>query len=98
MKRKLSIAIALVGAPEIIFLDEPCTGLDPKNKRNLWNVLTRKGFRENRALVVTTHSMEEADVLCDRIGSWSLTKLQFMSKKFAYHRHTITTLRQTRPF
>jgi ABC-type multidrug transport system ATPase subunit len=68
MQRRLSIAIALVGAPDIIFLDEPSTGLDPKNTRQLWNVLTKEGFRENRALIVTTHSMEEADVLCNRIG------------------------------
>lgn len=67
MKRRLSIAIALVGDPKIIFLDEPSTGLDPENRRQLWNILVES--RGKRAMVLTTHSMEEADVLCNRIGS-----------------------------
>jgi len=54
----------LVGKPDIIFLDEPSTGLDPKHTRSLWNILNKKEFREKRAMVITTHSMEEADVLC----------------------------------
>jgi len=66
MKRRLSVAIALVGDPKIVFLDEPTTGLDPENRRQLWNILAEA--RGSRAMVLTTHSMEEADVLCTRIG------------------------------
>mmetsp|Transcript_26279 Transcript_26279/g.23158 ORF Transcript_26279/g.23158 Transcript_26279/m.23158 type:complete len:217 (+) Transcript_26279:520-1170(+) len=66
MKRRLSVAISLVGDPKIIFLDEPTTGLDPENRRQLWDILVEA--RGNRAMVLTTHSMEEADVLCTRIG------------------------------
>ncbi|KAL4456247.1 hypothetical protein ABPG74_014208 [Tetrahymena malaccensis] len=66
MKRRLSVAISLVGDPSIIFLDEPSTGLDPKNRRKLWDILSE--CRGKRAMVLTTHSMEEADVLCSRIG------------------------------
>lgn len=66
MRRRLSIAIALVADPKIVFLDEPSTGLDPENRRNLWEILTE--CKNKRAMVLTTHSMEEADVLCNRIG------------------------------
>ncbi|CAD8183724.1 unnamed protein product [Paramecium octaurelia] len=66
MKRRLSIAIALVGEPLIIFLDEPSTGLDPDNRRQLWDIISH--CKGKRAMVLTTHSMEEADVLCTRIG------------------------------
>lgn len=55
MKRRLSIAIALVGNPKIVFLDEPSTGLDPKNRRKLWDIL--KEFKGKRAMVLTTHSV-----------------------------------------
>lgn len=68
MKRRLSIAIALVSSPKIIFLDEPTTGLDPDTRRQLWNILQDCKSAKNRAMVLTTHSMEEADVLCNRIG------------------------------
>jgi ABC-type multidrug transport system ATPase subunit len=71
MQRRLSIAIALVADPDIIFLDEPSTGLDPKHRRQVWDILTQKEFRDNRTLLITTHSMEEADVLCSRIGIMS---------------------------
>lgn len=66
MRRRLSVAIALVGNPKMVFLDEPTTGLDPENRRQLWDILAK--CREGRAMVLTTHSMEEADVLCSRIG------------------------------
>jgi len=66
MKRRLSVAISLVGNPSVIFLDEPTTGLDPENRRQLWDILVES--RGKRAIVLTTHSMEEADVLCSRIG------------------------------
>ncbi|KAI9092841.1 hypothetical protein DFS34DRAFT_596408 [Phlyctochytrium arcticum] len=65
-KRRLSIAIALVGHPKVVFLDEPTTGLDPEVRRLIWNIITEA--RKNRTIVLTTHSMEEAEVLCQRIG------------------------------
>ena len=68
MRRRLSIAISLVSSPKIIFLDEPTTGLDPDTRRQLWNILQDCKKDKNRAMVLTTHSMEEADVLCNRIG------------------------------
>ena len=68
MRRRLSIAISLVSSPKIIFLDEPTTGLDPETRRQLWNILQDCKKDKNRAMVLTTHSMEEADVLCNRIG------------------------------
>jgi len=74
MRRRLSVAIALVGDPKIIFLDEPSTGLDPENKRKLWEILS--DCRQKRAIVLTTHSMEEADVLCSRIGIVSNGRLR----------------------
>lgn len=68
MKRRLSIAISLVANPKIVFLDEPTTGLDPETRRQLWNILQECRNDKKRAMVLTTHSMEEADVLCNRIG------------------------------
>ena len=59
MKRRLSVAFSLVSDPKIIFLDEPSTGLDPENRRQLWDILAAQ--RGKRAVILTTHSMEEAD-------------------------------------
>lgn len=67
-RRRLSIAISLVSNPKVIFLDEPTTGLDPETRRHLWDILKECNKDRSRALVLTTHSMEEADVLCSRIG------------------------------
>ncbi|KRX09561.1 P-loop containing nucleoside triphosphate hydrolase [Pseudocohnilembus persalinus] len=66
MRRRLSVAISLIGNPHIIFLDEPSTGLDPDNRRQMWEILSHN--KGKRAMILTTHSMEEADVLCQRIG------------------------------
>uniref|UniRef100_A0A1D1ZSY0 ABC transporter domain-containing protein n=1 Tax=Auxenochlorella protothecoides TaxID=3075 RepID=A0A1D1ZSY0_AUXPR len=66
MKRRLSVAIALMGDPLVVYLDEPSTGLDPASRRLLWNVI--KKARRDKAVVLTTHSMEEAEALCDRLG------------------------------
>uniref|UniRef100_A0A4W6D9H3 P-type phospholipid transporter n=1 Tax=Lates calcarifer TaxID=8187 RepID=A0A4W6D9H3_LATCA len=66
-KRKLSTAISLIGAPPVIFLDEPTTGMDPKAKRFLWNCILSV-TKEGRAVVLTSHSMEECEALCTRMA------------------------------
>ncbi|PNH11475.1 ABC transporter A family member 12 [Tetrabaena socialis] len=66
MKRRLSVAISFIGDPQVVYLDEPSTGLDPASRRNLWDVV--RGNKEGRAIILTTHSMEEAEILCDRLG------------------------------
>ena len=66
-KQRFSIACALVNNPKILFLDEPTTGLDPQAKRNLWN-LVKELNEEGMTIVLTTHNMEEAEYLCDRIA------------------------------
>jgi len=66
MKRKLCVAIALIGDPDVCLLDEPSAGLDPVSRRNLWNVILRT--MSHRSVILTTHSMEEAEALCQRIG------------------------------
>ncbi|CAI5466645.1 unnamed protein product [Closterium sp. Yama58-4] len=66
MKRRLSVAIALIGDPKIVFLDEPTTGMDPVSRRHVWDIMERA--KRGRAIVLTTHSMEEADILGDRIA------------------------------
>uniref|UniRef100_UPI0037E9C7B4 phospholipid-transporting ATPase ABCA1 n=1 Tax=Semicossyphus pulcher TaxID=241346 RepID=UPI0037E9C7B4 len=66
-KRKLSTAISLIGAPPVIFLDEPTTGMDPKAKRFLWNCILSV-TKEGRAVILTSHSMEECEALCTRMA------------------------------
>lgn len=66
MKRRLSVAIALVSDPKIVYLDEPTTGLDPDNRRKIWEIL--KNCKGGRAIIITTHAMEEAEELCSQIG------------------------------
>jgi len=66
-KQRFSIATALVNEPEVLFLDEPSTGLDPQARRNLWD-LVRALQGEGRCIVLTTHFMDEAEYLCDRVA------------------------------
>ena len=68
-RRRVSIAIALVGNPKLIFLDEPTTGLDPDVRRLIWGIIN--DVSNGRTIVITTHSMEEAEVLCQRIAIMS---------------------------
>ncbi|NWI10453.1 ABCA2 protein, partial [Crypturellus soui] len=66
-KRKLSTAIALIGYPSFIFLDEPTTGMDPKARRFLWNLILDV-IKTGRSVVLTSHSMEECEALCTRLA------------------------------
>jgi ABC-2 type transport system ATP-binding protein len=66
-KQRLSLACALVGDPEVLFLDEPTTGLDPASRRQIWTIIEELK-RRGRTILLTTHYMEEAARLCDRVG------------------------------
>jgi ABC-2 type transport system ATP-binding protein len=66
-QQRLAVAIALVGDPEILFLDEPTTGLDPQSRRQLWEVIRNLRDR-GRTVLLTTHYMDEAERLCDRVA------------------------------
>ena len=66
-KQRLSIAVALVNDPKVLFFDEPTTGLDPQARRNMWELI--KSFqKDGKTIVLTTHYMEEAEILCDRVA------------------------------
>jgi ATP-binding cassette subfamily A (ABC1) protein 3 len=65
-RRKLSVAIALIGGSKLVLLDEPTAGMDLSARRKLWNML--KNYKNNRIIILTTHYMDEADILGDRIG------------------------------
>ena len=66
-QQRLAVACALVGDPELLFLDEPTTGLDPQARRQLWEII--RSFREQgRSVLLTTHYMDEAERLCDRVA------------------------------
>ena len=85
-RRKLSIAISLIGGSEVIFLDEPSSGMDITSRRNLWEILKRQS--DNKIIILTTHYMEEASVLGKRIGIINLGKMKcigtplFLIEKF----------------
>lgn len=66
MKRRLSVAISLIGNSRFVLLDEPTTGLDPASRKSLWDVITK--VKKHCSILLTTHSMEEAEQLCDRLS------------------------------
>ena len=84
MKRRLSLGISLVGNPSVVFLDEPTTGLDPENKRQIWEILSN--CKEGKCMILTTHIMEEAEVLTDRIGIIVNGELKCLGSKYKLKR------------
>ena len=73
-KQRLALACALVGRPDLLFLDEPTTGLDPQSRRQLWALLER--YRaDGGTILLTTHYMDEAELLCDRVAVVDLGKV-----------------------
>jgi len=66
-KQRLALAVSLLNSPQILFLDEPTTGLDPHSRLDLWNILRALKDEGRTTLILTTHYMEEAESLCDRI-------------------------------
>ena len=73
MRRRLSVACALIADPKVVYLDEPTTGMDPVNRRGVWDVIEKA--KKGRVVVLTTHAMEEADTLGDRISIMSRGRL-----------------------
>jgi ABC-2 type transport system ATP-binding protein len=67
-QQRLAIALALVHDPDIVFLDEPTTGLDPQARRNLWDVIRSINADQGKTVVLTTHYLEEAEELCQRVA------------------------------
>ena len=68
-KRKMAVALALLGNPPLVFLDEPSTGVDPQAKRFMWNIVSKISTQRGKsAVIITTHSMEEAEALCTKMG------------------------------
>jgi ATP-binding cassette subfamily A (ABC1) protein 3 len=74
MKRKLSVAIAFCGGSSVVLLDEPTSGMDPFSRRFTWNVIRQ--YRQDRCIILTTHFMDEADILGDRIAIMSEGRLR----------------------
>eukprot|EP00924_Labyrinthula_sp_SR-Ha-C_P000101 maker-scaffold_39-snap-gene-1.2-mRNA-1 protein AED:0.03 eAED:0.04 QI:0/0/0/1/0.33/0.25/4/0/1866 len=74
MKRRLSLAISLLGESKVIFIDEPTAGVDPFSRRSIWHAI--QNCRKGRVIILTTHFMDEADILADRLAIMSEGELQ----------------------
>jgi len=85
-KQRFSIVASLINDPEIVFLDEPTTGLDPIARRNLWNLITEIKKR-GKTIILTTHYMEEAEILCDRIAIMEKGKILKMGETHTLIEH-----------
>ncbi|XP_062517550.1 ATP-binding cassette sub-family A member 2-like isoform X2 [Corticium candelabrum] len=81
MKRKLSVAIAFVGSSRLVVLDEPTAGVDPYARREIWDLLAK--YKDGRTIVLSTHYMDEADILGDRVAVISHGKLCFVGTPIA---------------
>ena len=81
-KRRLSLGIALIGEPAVLFLDEPTNGLDPKNKRIIWNILFN--FKKSTSIIINSYFMDEYQNLCNRIGIISKGKLKYLGNQFKF--------------
>ncbi|XXQ36539.1 ABC transporter domain-containing protein [Plasmodiophora brassicae] len=93
-RRRLSIAIALIGSPKVVLLDEPTTGLDPDTRLHIWKIIGQQKA-QGRCVIITTHSMEEADNLCTRVAIIAAGRLRCVGsqarlKKRFGHGYTIT--------
>lgn len=101
-KRKLSTAVALIGNPMVIYMDEPTTGMDPSAKRNVWKVITSYRNQGN-SLVLTSHSMEECERLCTRLiilldGRMEAIATSYrLKQKYSKTGHLIIQLMRQRP-
>ncbi|XP_041978073.1 phospholipid-transporting ATPase ABCA3-like [Aricia agestis] len=84
-KRRLSVGAAMCGSSRVVLLDEPTSGLDPAARRSLWDLLQRE--KKGRTLILTTHFMDEADVLGDRIAIMSGGKLQCVGRPYFLKKH-----------
>ncbi|XP_015521738.2 retinal-specific phospholipid-transporting ATPase ABCA4 [Neodiprion lecontei] len=93
-KRRLCLAMALIGNASTIFLDEPTSGMDPETQRGTWDTILK--YRDQKTIIITTHSMEEADVLGDRIAIMDSGKLKcygspmYLKKCYGHNHHEIT--------
>ena len=95
MKRRLSVGIASVASPTIMFLDEPSTGMDPLSKRRVWTMIEQ--LKKNRVMLLTTHSMEEADALGDKVAILDKGRLRAIGSSLFLKRtygkgHTVSLL------
>ncbi|MBN1780765.1 ATP-binding cassette domain-containing protein [bacterium] len=75
MQRRLEISRGLMHCPRVLFLDEPTLGLDTQTRRNIWDYLRRMNREHNTTMILTTHYMEEADSLCERVGIMDMGKI-----------------------
>lgn len=100
MKRRLDLAAALVHNPDVLFLDEPTTGLDPVSRTRVWEEIRRLNKELGMTIFLTTQYLEEADQLCDRIGIIAAGKLQAEGTPAALKKlvgNDIVTVRLTKP-
>jgi ABC-2 type transport system ATP-binding protein len=80
MRRRLEIARGLIHYPKVLFLDEPTIGLDPQTREHIWGYILALSKRENITMILTTHYMEEADKLCDRVAIIDFGKIIALDK------------------